>query len=76
MPLWGNTDSANAEPVWPEMREVIKITELVTANSTVAGKAIKFTNAATQLHKQTQVLLLVLLVIQLNQLVQMLLVGI
>jgi hypothetical protein len=46
MPLWGNTDSANAEPVWPEMREVLKITELVTANSTVAGKAIKFTNAA------------------------------
>jgi len=46
MPLWGNTDSANAEPVWPEMREVIKITELVTANATTAGKAIKFTAAA------------------------------
>ena len=46
MPLWGNRDTANAEPVWPEMREVIKITELVTANATVAGKAIKFTNAA------------------------------
>ena len=46
MPLWGNTDSANAEPVWPEMREVIKITELVTANATVAGKSIKFRNAA------------------------------
>ncbi len=46
MPLWGNTDAANSEPIWPEMREVIKITELVTANATVAGKAIKFTNAA------------------------------
>ena len=46
MPLWGNTDAANSEPIWPEMREVIKITELVTANATVAGKSIKFRNAA------------------------------
>ena len=46
MPLWGNTDDANSEPIWPEMREVIKITQLVTANATVAGNTITFTNAA------------------------------
>jgi hypothetical protein len=46
MPLWGNTDAANSEPIWPEMREVIKITQLVTANATVAGNTITFTNAA------------------------------
>jgi len=46
MPLWGNTDAANSEPVWPELREVIKVAELVTANATTAGKAIKFTAAA------------------------------
>jgi hypothetical protein len=46
MPLWGNTDAANSEPLWPELREVIKVAELVTANATTAGKAIKFTAAA------------------------------
>lgn len=46
MPLWGNTDSANSEPIWPELKEVIKVAELVTANATTAGKAIKFTAAA------------------------------
>ena len=46
MPLWGNTDAANSEPIWPELREVVKIAELVTANATTAGKAIKFTAAA------------------------------
>ena len=46
MPLWGNTDAANSEPIWPELREVIKVAELVTANATTAGKAIKFTAAA------------------------------
>ena len=46
MPLWGNTDAANSEPLWPELREVIKVAELVTANATTAGKSIKFTAAA------------------------------
>ena len=46
MPLWGNTDAANSEPIWPEFREVFKVSELVTANATTAGKAIKFTAAA------------------------------
>jgi hypothetical protein len=46
MPLWGNTDAANSEPIWPELKEVIKVAELVTANATTAGKAIKFTAAA------------------------------
>jgi hypothetical protein len=46
MPLWGNTDTANSEPIWPELREVIKVAELVTANATTAGKTIKFTAAA------------------------------
>jgi hypothetical protein len=46
MPLWGNTDAANSEPIWPEFREVVKVAELVTANATTAGKAIKFTAAA------------------------------
>ena len=46
MPLWGNTDAANSEPIWPELREVIKVAELVTANATTTGKAIKFTAAA------------------------------
>ena len=46
MPLWGNTDAANSEPIWPEFREVFKVAELVTANATTAGKAIKFTAAA------------------------------
>ena len=44
MPLWGNTDAANSEPIWPEMREVIKITQLVTANATVAGNTITQAN--------------------------------
>ena len=46
MPVWGNTDAANSEPIWPEFREVFKVSELVTANATTAGKAIKFTAAA------------------------------
>jgi hypothetical protein len=46
MPLWGNTDAANSEPIWPEFREVVKVAQLVTANATTAGKSIKFTAAA------------------------------
>ena len=37
MPSWGNTDRANSEPLFPEMREVRSIADLVTANATLAG---------------------------------------
>ena len=37
MPSWGNTDRANSEPLFPEMREVRSVADLVTANATLAG---------------------------------------
>ena len=49
MPLWGNTDRANSEPLFPEMREVRPVAQLVTANATALGvNEIVFTaNPAT-----------------------------
>jgi len=37
MPLWGNNDRANSEPLFPENREVIPVATLVTANATALG---------------------------------------
>lgn len=37
MPIWGNSDRANNKPLFPEMREVVEVTSLVTANATALG---------------------------------------
>jgi hypothetical protein len=37
MPLWGNNDRANSEPLFPENREVVPVATLVTANATALG---------------------------------------
>lgn len=37
MPIWGNTDRANSEPLLPENREVRPVAALVTANATALG---------------------------------------
>jgi hypothetical protein len=48
MPLWGNTDRANSEPNFPEMREVREFTQLITANATALGaNEIIFTTSPT-----------------------------
>ena len=47
MPIWGNTDRANNKPLFPEMREVVGVTSLVTANATTAGNTIIFTTNPT-----------------------------
>jgi hypothetical protein len=48
MPLWGNTDRANSEPLFPENREVIPVATLVTANATALGtNEIVFTTNPT-----------------------------
>jgi len=44
MPLWGNTDSANNKPRFPELREVVPVTSFVTANATVAGNTLVATS--------------------------------
>lgn len=43
MPLWGNTDSANNEPNFPELREVVPTGSLVTSNAVLSGNRIFFT---------------------------------
>jgi hypothetical protein len=43
MPLWGNTDSANNEPHFPELREVVPTGSLVTSNAVLSGNKIWFT---------------------------------
>jgi hypothetical protein len=43
MPLWGNTDSANNEPHFPELREVVPTGSLVTSNAVLGGNKIWFT---------------------------------
>jgi hypothetical protein len=48
MPLWGNTDRANSEPLFPENREVRPVATLVTANATALGtNEIVFTTNPT-----------------------------
>ena len=49
MPIWGNSDRANNKPLFPEMREVVEVTSLVTANATALGtnEIIFTTNPAT-----------------------------
>ena len=37
MPVWGNTDRANSEPLFPFGREVRPVAQLVTANATALG---------------------------------------
>jgi hypothetical protein len=37
MPLWGNNDRANSEPLLPQNREVREVATLVTANATALG---------------------------------------
>lgn len=37
MSSWGNTDTANSEPLWPKLREVRDFANLTTANSTSSG---------------------------------------
>lgn len=46
MPVWGNTDRANSEPLLPESREVRPVASLVTANATALGtNVITFTTS-------------------------------
>jgi hypothetical protein len=45
MPLWGNTDSANNEPHFPELREVVPTGSLVTSNAVLSGNKIWFTTS-------------------------------
>jgi hypothetical protein len=44
MPLWGNTDSANNEPHFPTLREVVPTGSLVTSNAVLSGNRIWFTD--------------------------------
>jgi hypothetical protein len=44
MPLWGNTDTANNRPHFPQLREVVAVTSLTTANTTTAGNTIVATS--------------------------------
>jgi hypothetical protein len=43
MPLWGNTDAANNEPHFSQLREVIPTGSLVTSNAVLSGNKIWFT---------------------------------
>jgi hypothetical protein len=43
MPLWGNTDAANSEPHFPQLREVVGTGSLVTSNAVLSGNKIWFT---------------------------------
>ena len=48
MPLWGNNDRANSEPLLPENREIRPVITLVTANATALGtNEIVFTSNPT-----------------------------
>lgn len=48
MPLWGNTDRANSEPLLPQNREVRDVATLITANATALGtNEIVFTTNPT-----------------------------
>jgi hypothetical protein len=42
MPLWGNTDAANNEPHFPQLREVRVVTSLTTTNAVLAGNQVWF----------------------------------
>jgi len=42
MPLWGNTDAANNEPHFPDLREVRVVTSLTTTNAVLAGNRVWF----------------------------------
>jgi hypothetical protein len=48
MSSWGNNDQANSKPQFPELRSVVPVTNLITANSTTAGNTtIVFTGNTT-----------------------------
>jgi hypothetical protein len=47
MPLWGNTDSSNNKPHFPQLREVTSVGSFITANATAIGSnGITFTSNA------------------------------
>lgn len=46
MPLWGNTDSANSIPLFPQFRTVTPVVTAITANNTNSGNTIVFTSSA------------------------------
>lgn len=46
MPLWGNTDTANNKPHFPELREVAPVTSFITANATTSGITLVATSNA------------------------------
>jgi len=49
MPSWGNTDSAQSKPHFPEERQVRPFASLITANVTAAGtQTITFTGTGAQ----------------------------
>lgn len=43
MPLWGNTDAANNEPHYPQLRETVPTGSLLTSNAVLSGNRIWFT---------------------------------
>ena len=43
MPLWGNTDDANNEPHFSQLREVVPTGSLVTSNAVLSGNKVWFT---------------------------------
>jgi hypothetical protein len=43
MPLWGNTDAANNEPHFSQLREVVPTGSLVTSNAVLSGNKVWFT---------------------------------
>ena len=49
MPLWGNTDTANNKPHFPELREVVPVTSFITANATTANTIVVTSATATGL---------------------------
>lgn len=47
--FWGNTDRANNEPLFPDMREVREVAALITANATALGtNEIVFTTSPAE----------------------------
>ncbi len=43
MPSWGNTDAANNEPHFSQLREVVPTGSLVTSNAVLSGNKVWFT---------------------------------
>jgi hypothetical protein len=47
MPSWGNTDSGNNKPTFPELREVLPVAVLTTNGAVTSGNTITFTSNAS-----------------------------